>query len=206
MTLQGIGSLNIHLFELVNGLACKNPLLDRIMVLFARYLILILPGYLLYLWFSNSRGIRRRRLSILVLLSSLLSLGIAVGISSAHYYPRPFVMGIGSALLSHAPDSSFPSDHAAVLFAASFSLLLLRSRRSGVGFFLVSSTVGLARVFVGIHFPADILGGLGVGLGASLAIFFLREKLDPIVRWLVCLYEKVAKNLKRASRVRQAGP
>ncbi len=169
------------------------------MVLVARYLIFLLPLYLLYLWFKDSQDAGRRKLAILVLISSVFSLVISVTISSLYFHPRPFAVGVGLTLISHAPDSSFPSDHASLLFAASFSLMMLGSPKPGVAFFLVSTLVGLARVFVGIHFPSDIAGGLVIGLGSSAVVFWLRERLDPFMLSIIRLYQRITSFLGRGS-------
>lgn len=83
--------------------------------------------------------------------------------------------------------SSFPSDHAALFFALATCILFV-SRGAGIlalchAFVVVS----LPRVYVGFHYPTDILAGavIGVGLASSAKIDALRTAVArPAMRWL----------------------
>lgn len=93
-----------------------------------------------------------------------------------HYRPRPFEAGLGSNLLNHLPENSFPSDHATLMFSRAFGLLFAAPmRRAGFVLLNLAVSVGWARIFLGAHFPSDILGGatlalLCVGLVKSLPL------------------------------------
>lgn len=75
--------------------------------------------------------------------------------------------------------SSFPSDHAALFFALSISILFV-SRGAGI-FTLVYSflVVCLPRIYLGFHYPTDILGGalIGIGLAHLAKITFVRARV-----------------------------
>lgn len=75
---------------------------------------------------------------------------------------------------------SFTSSHAAnhTALALSISLLLLRNRKwlSGL-LFLWALSIGYAQVYVGVHYPLDILGGIIVGLLTSYLVYLLAIKL-----------------------------
>lgn len=88
--------------------------------------------------------------------------------------------------VSHAPGYSFPSGHAANAAAAATILTLLvwpvlspRARRwvtvCAVAFALITA---LDRVFLGVHFPSDVVGGLifGIGLGVASYVGYLGWK------------------------------
>lgn len=91
-----------------------------------------------------------------------------------HYRPRPFESGLGSNLLGHLPENSFPSDHATLMFSIAFGLLVAAPlRRAGFVLMGLALAVSWARVFLGAHYPSDILGGavlamICVGLVQSL--------------------------------------
>ena len=60
-------------------------------------------------------------------------------------------------LISHAANNGFPSDHSLISFAFA-SIVFLFNKKLGFVLFLLSFLVGLSRVYVGVHYPIDILG------------------------------------------------
>lgn len=98
------------------------------------------------------------------ILASLLSHAIA-----AHFgVQRPFVVGWVPAYISHRASAATPSTHATVMFFIAFALLFRGNlRRPGGAMLAMACVVGWARIFVGVHFPLDIL--VGIALAAPLA-------------------------------------
>ncbi len=109
------------------------------------------------------------------LAAALLACGLVALLShaiAAHLnYPRPFVMGAVPAYIAHSASASMPSTHASVMFFLAFTFLL-RSGLRGTGVFIVvvAALTGWARIYVGVHFPFDIVAGCG--LAAALALTF----------------------------------
>jgi undecaprenyl-diphosphatase len=105
------------------------------------------------------------------------------------YHPRPFADHPKSTLLlvHHGADNSFPSDHASVAFAIAFAVLVFH-RRLGILLLVVAAGVGLDRIFVGVHYPIDVLTSVFVGLGAALLVAIPGR---PYVEWLVRLVSRV---------------
>jgi undecaprenyl-diphosphatase len=101
-----------------------------------------------------------------VFLADLLALGVKVLTDRARPYaaepdPEP--------LVDAALDLSFPSGHAATSFAGA-TLLASRVPRFAVPLFLLAAAVAWSRIYVGVHYPADVLVGalLGTVVGAAL--------------------------------------
>lgn len=89
--------------------------------------------------------------------TSLVSHAIALSLNA----PRPFVLGLAPAYIEHAGRGSLPSTHAAVMFMAALAFLLRPGLRSlGVPLFALAAATGWARIYVGVHFPLDIVAGL----------------------------------------------
>lgn len=130
--------------------------------------ILIGPLTLVWLWVAG--GVRDRRAAVTAALAGLIALGVAGFISSQVDRPRPFVVGLAQNYLNHPADSSLPSDHAALLFALSAGLALRGRVGPGALLFVVGALVGAARVFLGAHYPTDILAGALVGLVAGVVV------------------------------------
>lgn len=132
----------------------------------------------------------------------LLAIAFNLGIEHVIFEPRPFVTHVVHLLVAHPADDSFPSDHTAVSFALAgmmlFTLpsllvtawqqrvvlqqsqgwkrLLLPLLLMGLAL-LMACSIGFARVFVGVHYPDDILGGMLSGLLAAGVMTALRRPL-----------------------------
>jgi len=120
-----------------------------------------------------------------------LSLVINRGISSAlPYRDRPmYSIGANAPTFEWHADlehwSSFPSDNATYLFAIAASLWLI-SRRWGLLFGVFAAFAALARVFLGIHYPSDIVVGALIGIVTSVVFNreMVRKRLAaPVLAW-----------------------
>jgi len=130
--------------------------------LIAQWLIYSLPLLLGVMWTNGTPATRQTVATVGMSLLLALSSSLLIGLFYPH--PRPFVIGLATALLDHAPTPSFPSDHAIFCFTVGFSLLLGAWHRLGIITLGIGALVGLARVYLGIHYPLDIIGGLSLGL------------------------------------------
>ena len=165
---------SIHAFNIINSLAGKNPYLDAFMIFSAQYIVFIVPIVILYLWFAK-RG--DKNFSLFLLISVIIATIVSMGISAVYYHPRPFAMGLGNTLIHHSVDSSFPSDHTTVMFAFSLPFLFFKKYKSGTALVILAALVGYARVFCGVHFPLDIIGGFVVALLVSITFYAIRGTL-----------------------------
>jgi undecaprenyl-diphosphatase len=67
---------------------------------------------------------------------------------------------------------SMPSGHATLAFAAGTALALLHGRYAAL-FLGAAALVALSRIYVGAHFPLDVVVGAAVGAGVAIAAHFL---------------------------------
>jgi len=182
--------MNICFFNLINGLSGKNYLLDKAMIFSAKYLIFLVPLFLIYLFFQKEKG---RRDFIFILFTLAISFVASLIFYFFYFHPRPFMVDIGNKLISHKPETSFPSNHTLLVASFSFSLFILKRYKSALSFFLLAILVGFARVFCGVHFPFDIIGAFVIGLTGNLTAFILRKKFDKIYnKFLVKLLNKIS--------------
>jgi undecaprenyl-diphosphatase len=84
-------------------------------------------------------------------------------------------------------DPSFPSDHASAAFGIAFAVFLF-DRVVGSVFLAAAVVIGAGRVFVGEHYPLDVLAGCLVGLAAALLVTRVAR---PAIEWLVRLVERL---------------
>lgn len=161
---------------------------------------------------KSEKSDQLRRLGQRMALAGCVAVGIAlvlaIVLGNVLYEPRPFVShpGIVHQLVSHPADPSFPSDHESVAGAVTTVLVLyllivlvrsIRSRaalRRWVAFLAVVAVVaalwiGVARVYVGIHYPGDILGGAGCGVIAGICATIVQRVLRPLLDGIIRLAE-----------------
>jgi len=101
---------------------------------------------------------------------------------------------LGTTLLTHKPENSFPSDHTTFTLSIALMLLTFRSTRLiGVLATLLALWCGLARVYGGIHYPFDILGSIVVALVATGIITMLRGKLAGLNDGIVGIWNAIFK-------------
>lgn len=183
-------ALNRALFLMIDATPSTPAWQIHVARFIADYVIYLVPLSLIAMWLSGDD--RRRETALRACCVALLALGINQLIGLVWQHPRPFVMGIGHTFLDHAPDSSFPSDHGTIFACLALTLLLDGRRRYGVVMLLAGLAVAWARVFVGVHFPLDMAGGVVVAAVAFLLIAPLWRLLGAsVTRGLIMVYRKV---------------
>ncbi|MDE2428357.1 MAG: undecaprenyl-diphosphatase [Burkholderiales bacterium] len=162
--------INHTLFLWLNAPAHPSALLLIIATFFAEYAIWMLPVIIGIGWLRGGELTRKNLLQATV--SGLAGLLINQIIGLVWQHPRPFMIGLGHTLIPHAADSSFPSDHLTLLWAVAFSFLMHRTLcQAGLVLVLLGMPVAWARIYLGVHFPLDMVGAALVAvLSAWLAL------------------------------------
>ena len=173
-------SFNQAAFLWLNAPAHPSAGMLYLTVFLAQGLIWAVPAGMVLGWLCGNEKMRRTLL--IATASGALGLCISMVIGLAWPHPRPFMLGLGHRLIPHAADASFPSDHLTLWWAVAFSLWFKR-RRLGTALALLGIPIAWARIYLGVHFPLDMLGAAVVA-GFS-AWFTLRQShwyLEPLYR------------------------
>ena len=158
---------NTALFLLLNAPAHPATLWVDLAMFSADYLIFSIPLLLVAGWLTSTETTRRHLLEAFIAGMVGLALNQLIGLFWQH--PRPFMIGLGHTLIPHAADSSFPSDHMTLMCSVGLSLLLPAVTRPwGFGLLLLALPVAWARIYLGVHFPLDMLGAVGVAAVSAL--------------------------------------
>ena len=157
--------MDYELFKAINGLAGRSHALDALMVAIATYSPVIYALALLALWLTwrrvNQRG------ALIAGISALIALGLGQIVGAVFPRQRPYLAHHVTQLISHSVDTSFPSDHTTMAFAVTAGVFAF-NRRAGVLLFVLGVVLAFARVFVGAHYPGDVLGGAVLGALTAL--------------------------------------
>lgn len=151
----------------------------------------LIPLTLLFGWLRGTDATRKVMLEATV--SGVLAILCNQLIDLVWQHPRPFMMGLGHTYLSHAADSSFPSDHLSLWWSVSFTLLLhRRMRTTGLGLSLAGLAVAWSRIYLGVHFPLDMAGAALFALLSALLCKGGRVWLvEPLFPWAMNAHRRL---------------
>lgn len=143
------------------------------------FLGLLVLGVVIYLVLARLRG-----MALLVLVSVLGGTLLSTVLKMGYNRPRPDL-----ATMSHQFTASFPSGHAmlsAVTFLTLGAILAQLAPTRALRIFSISAAifltliVGVSRLYMGVHFPSDVLAGWCLGaawaLGCSLVAYWLQRR------------------------------
>jgi len=186
--------LDLWIMSHVNSLVNRWWIVDASAVE-TSYLVILTGGVLMamfwWCWVEYGKDDPEKRTTLaLTLFATVLTVFVSRALAySLPYRERPIHDPRLHYHLAYTQDpswlihwSSFPSDHAAVYFCVAAGLWMV-SRRLGIWATAFAALISLPRVYLGFHFPTDILGGALVGIGvASLAKI---ASLRSMARWVL---------------------
>lgn len=176
-----------------------SPVLDRIMLFITRlgdgsFIWFLISGILILLppvkkilnqeyddeYMNNVT--RRRKVGFAILAAELLAMLIGnMILKSLVGRPRPFYVdptlyvNTNEIAILRPSGSSFPSGHTSSSFAAAFTIFFF-NKKAGIAAFLLASLIAFSRMYLFVHYPTDILGGIVVGfICAKLSSIFVEE-------------------------------
>ncbi len=159
--------VDYKLFSLINNLAFQNSILDKFFVFVSFSGIIILIVMILYL--------RNKNLIVKGFIVMAVVQVIDLIINLIYFRPRPFMEHEVNLLIEHDPDSSFPSGHAFRNFALA-QLLYLHNKKFGIIALIIAFLVAFSRIFVGVHYPSDVLAGIIIGVGSAYLINYCYDR------------------------------
>ncbi|EJF85679.1 undecaprenyl-diphosphatase [Candidatus Bartonella washoeensis] len=156
-----LNQIDVALFKMFAGTHQSWSVLVLFSIFCAKFLIYIIPLHLVVLWFCGGDGERRVVLSICVSVCAALFIGYFI--SLIYFHPRPFVMGLTTPLMKHRATASFPSNHALTIASYMASLYFYRYKAASKFAAIFLCLICWGRIFVGVHYPFDILAGTILG-------------------------------------------
>jgi len=174
---------NTELFYAINHI--NSPFLDVLMPIISEFGNLIVWFFIcaILFLFGGEKGKRVAILAILALILSSVVVGILKYVVAA---PRPFVTLENVRLLtddSLGYYTSFPSGHTsgsfafAVVVGLKYKIRFLRNLRLIYPLLIYATLIGFSRIYIGVHYPIDVLFGALIGIISAIIILKLENKI-----------------------------
>jgi undecaprenyl-diphosphatase len=186
----------------VNDIARATPWLHPAAWAFAQFGVVLFAGLLVCgAWLARRGPARTVAAALWAPLAVLLAVAVNQPLGRLVAAPRPYAVHPDLlVLVGRSADPSFPSDHAVMAGAVAAGLLLVH-RRLGLVAALAAVLMAATRVYVGAHFPSDVVAGLVLGAGVSVVGWALLGRLlaEVVVvarrgplRWLLAEHPRPA--------------
>ena len=182
-----LSELNLSLFSWINA----SPEASNTSIHFAIFIAndLLYCMILLFAWFWLRGNYDTKKQILKAFIFTSIAILISQCISHVYYHPWPSVMEVGRTLIYHAPNGSFPSDHMLIFSSIAFSYLFSAQRKLGIFLLIMAWLVAWSRVYLGVHFPLDMLGAFLL----AFALNFFGLKLwnlykDKIMQWALTIH------------------
>jgi membrane-associated phospholipid phosphatase len=197
--------MDYSLYKTINGLS-GGSFADDIFKLLAKDLpgVLVVAVALAFLIPWASRRRERRAGAVLATAAAGLSLLLNQPIAHAVERVRPYLAHPAHAhlLIARSHDPSFPSDHATGAFALAIGIWLY-DRTAGTILLALAAALAFSRVYVGTHYPGDVLAGALIGAGVAIALHLaapMRRLLEAVASHAGQLWDRLLDLLRRDAR------
>lgn len=184
--------MNYSIFKFINDFAGKWSVLDHFMIFLSKSAIVVVIGLLCYLWFQKNTN--KKYTAFYIVLTLILALGSNLILHQFYYHARPFVNHHVTKLISHSSDSSFVSDHGTLVFSTAIILLLRKNSLSKYSA-IWAILVGISRIYVGVHYPFDIVGSFILSGLAALVVIKTKNYTEFLMKILLKVYEIIVNKL-----------
>lgn len=186
---MSLHDLNLQLFQWINASENASAISIKLAIFIANDLFYLMVLGFLLAWFYGEDT--TKKLIVKATFFTLIAFSLSQVISHYFYYPRPFVMEVGRTLIQHAPNGSFPSDHMLFFSTVAFSYVFSSQRKIGYVFLILAWMVAWSRVYLGVHFPLDMLGAFSIALLLNLLGYSLWKRYSyRLVNLILKMYQR----------------
>lgn len=187
---MSLDHLNLYLFNILNAPEQASPFMVNYAIFAAHDLIYILMLIFAVLWLRGSSQVKKQILKAFIFTCAALSVSEIA--SALLHTPRPFVMDVGRTLIEHSPTGSFPSNHMTIFSSIAFAYYFSEQRQVGKFLLILAWLVAWARIYVGVHFPIDMIGAFFLALAVNVSGLALWNKYkDLLMGWVMAIYQKI---------------
>ena len=128
---------------------------------------------------------------------------IGLSLKAVYYRPRPFLnptlSSVDHVLVPKDLDSSFPSGHALIVAGGAATAFFFLRKRYSIPLIVEAALVSYGRVYVGVHYPTDVLAGVILGVAIAFIIYAILNKskyFDKLFTLIDNIQTSVLRSLK----------
>ncbi|WP_260288553.1 undecaprenyl-diphosphatase [Peribacillus aracenensis] len=179
---MALSEMNSTLFRMINNLGKQYTDLNPFFVFIAEYMIFFLV--LAVLMFLFSRRNKNRIMVICAFITLVISELLAKIAGQFHSNNQPFAeLPNVNRLVEKAVNNSFPSDHTIIFFSFCITFWLFK-RGWGILWVILAVLVGISRIWVGVHYPADVLVGAIISIVSATIVYKIVLRLSLTKKFL----------------------
>jgi undecaprenyl-diphosphatase len=160
--------MNAMIFQTINGVANTSKMIDFIGLFFADYLLYLVGIAFIIILFIKKTRLMAISIAVTTFLARIV---IAEPLKRIVHLARPYVsLDDAKKIVSENGDYlSFPSGHTTIFFAIAMAIYFF-NKKWGIIAFVIAALVGIARIYVGVHWPLDVVAGALIGILSGIIV------------------------------------
>jgi membrane-associated phospholipid phosphatase len=198
-------SFDLTVFKLINEKWSVNfldPFFAAVTIYGREYfwIPVVLLMWILGSAFNNEKAKKGAVMLIIVFIAIII---IGLSLKAVYYRPRPFLnpllSSIDHVLVPKDFDSSFPSGHALIVAGGAAAAFLFLRKRYSIPLVIEAALVSYSRVYVGVHYPTDVIAGVILGVAISFiicSILINNRYFNKLYQIVDTIYVKILKSVR----------
>ena len=149
----------------------------------------------------NNENAKKGAVMLAVVFIAIIIIGLSL--KAVYYRPRPFLnpllSSIDHVLVPKDFDSSFPSGHALIVAGGAAAAFLFLRKRYSIPLVIEAALVSYSRVYVGVHYPTDVIAGVILGVAISFiicSILINNKYFNKLYQIIDTIYVKILKSVR----------
>ncbi len=191
---MNIPEINNDLFIIINSLGKEFQFINLPMIIIAEYTVFFLAIFVILFWFTKNKENKMMLICASVAFVLAEIIGKLAGLLHSNHQPFA-VLSNTNQLIEKAIDNSFPSDHTILFFSFCMSFWLFKKGK-WIVWILLAILVGFSRIWVGVHYPLDVLVGAFIGIVSAVLAYLIVPRL-PFITTAINKYESIEKVITR---------
>jgi membrane-associated phospholipid phosphatase len=186
--------INSRLFTIING--SQFPAINSVMLALSKYgrEEVWIPVVLLLWWFG---GRSHKRAAFLLAAAFVLAIILGEISKSVMAEPRPFTIIPSDKVLGVRPtDFSFPSGHAVIVSTGALIVLSTLPKKFSIPLLVEAILVSYSRLYIGVHWPLDVVGGWLLGGFCAELVLSEEERLRPAYEFFAELWDRIVYSVR----------